>query len=277
MRIWHQSFTDLTMVPLYSRTLAEHATEVTADDTEVVVHGLKPDTYGAHFSPIDTIRHRYLEFLNEAQICEAALTAEEAGYDAVAIGCFFDPGLRQARSLVDIPVIGLAETCMLVACSLGHRFGLVTLNDDQKRQYQDVVRHYELDGRFAAAVPMDPPIDEYTLEAGEEELRSVGEDFERACGRVIALGAEVIIPADGVLNEFVWRRGLSRWEGATIMDAIGVLFQYAEFMVASRESLGLTVSRAGWYAKPTDEMLSHARRVAGTTALAEEEFSQLQR
>src|SRR3990167_3293472 len=116
MRIWHQSFTDLTMVPLYRRTLVEHASRAVDAGTEVVVHGLRPGTYGRDFVPIDAIRHRYLESLNELQVCEAVLTAEREGYNAVALGCFFDPALRQARSLVDIPVVSLLETCMLLAC-----------------------------------------------------------------------------------------------------------------------------------------------------------------
>ena len=28
MRIWHQSFTDLTVMPLYRKTIAEHASKV---------------------------------------------------------------------------------------------------------------------------------------------------------------------------------------------------------------------------------------------------------
>jgi len=115
MRIWHQSFTDLDMVPLYSRTLEGHAAQVSDPGATVVVHGLRRGTYGKDFVPIDAIRHRYLEMLNETQIVEAALAAERAGYDAFALGCFYDPGMRAARSLVEIPVVGLSETCMLVS------------------------------------------------------------------------------------------------------------------------------------------------------------------
>ena len=88
MRIWHQSFTDLDMVPLYRRTLVEHAAKVMDAGDSVTVHGLKPGTYGKDFVPIDAIRHRYLESLNEQQIVEAVLTAEREGYDAVALACF---------------------------------------------------------------------------------------------------------------------------------------------------------------------------------------------
>lgn len=273
MRIWHQSFTDLDHVPLYRDTLESHGRAVMGSGVEVVVHGLKPGTYGNDFVPIDAIRHRYLEFLNESQICEAALTADREGYDAVALGCFYDPALRQARSLVDIPIVGLSETCMLVACSLGKRFGLVALNEDQRVQHKELAVAYELDGRMATAVAMDPPIDEYVLEGDDEQTAPIVDGFVDACQRAMAAGAEVIIPGDGVLNEFVWRRSLLSIDGATVMDAMGVLFHYAAFMARARATLGLSVSRQQHYAKPSPAMLKHARAVMGIRPIAEHEFS----
>ncbi len=273
MRIWHQSFTDLDKVPLYRRTLIRHGRAVVDAGSEVTVHGLRPGTYGEDFVPIDAIRHRYLEMLNETQIVEAALTAEREGYDAVALGCFFDPGLRAARSLVDIPVVGLSETTMLVACSLGHRFAMIGLNEDQGAQNDELARAYGLADRLAASLAMEPAIDEYMLEGDEAATAPILEGFERACRRALAAGAEVIIPGDGVLNEFVWRRGLARFEGATVMDALGVLFRYAAFMAGAREMLGLEVSRVRRYAKPTPAMLAHARRFAGNDPVEEADFS----
>ena len=43
-------------------------------------------------------------------------------------GHFQEPGLIEARTAVDIPVLGLGETTMLHALTLGHTFGLVTIN-----------------------------------------------------------------------------------------------------------------------------------------------------
>jgi allantoin racemase len=273
MRIWHQSFTDLDMVPIYRRTLVEHATRAVDRGTTVTVHGLRPGTYGKAFVPIDAIRHRYLEMLNESQIVDAALTAERAGYDAFALGCFYDPGLRAARSLVDIPVVGLSETCMLVACSLGQKFALIALNRDQQIQHEELAHAYRLERRLAVSLAMDPPIDEYVLEGSDAETGSIVDGFQRACRRAVDAGAEVIIPGDGVLNEFVWRRGLLRFEKATVMDALGVLFRYAAFMGGARADLGLEVSRVLTYAKPSPAMLEHARGFAGTKTIEENDFS----
>jgi hypothetical protein len=149
MRIWHQSFSDLDRAPVYRATLARHAEAVMPAGDRVVLHGLRPGTYGNDFAPIHAIRRRYLECLNEAQVVEAALAAEREGYDAFALGCFYDPALRAARSLMDIPCFGLSETCMLVACSLGQRFGLVSLEASQRAQHEELARAYGLRERLA--------------------------------------------------------------------------------------------------------------------------------
>ena len=273
MRIWHQSFSDLDRVPIYRATLARHAAAVMPASDSVVLHGLRPGTYGPDFAPIHAIRHRYLEFLNEAQICEAALEAQRQGYDAFALGCFYDPALRSARSLVDIPCVGLSETSMLVACSLGHRFGLVSLEDSQRVQHEELARAYGLRDRLAAVVPMSPPIDEYMLEADAEQLQPFVAAFEAACARLVAAGAEVVIPGDGFLNEMVWRSGTRTAAGVPVLDALGTLFHHAGFMVGLRNRLGIGVSRAMHYAKPPPDMLAEARTAAGVRPMTEREFS----
>lgn len=273
MRIWHQSFSDLDRVPLYRATLARHAAAVMAPGDAVVLHGLRPGTHGPDFAPIHAIRHRYLEALSEAQVCEAALEAERRGYDAFALACFYDPALRSIRSLVDIPCVGLSETSMLVACSLGHRFGLVSLEDGQRIQHEELARAYGLRDRLAGVVPMHPPIDEYMLEADEAASRPFVRSFEQAGVRLVAAGAEVVIPGDGFLNEMVWRCGLRSVAGVPVLDALGTLFLYAAFMAGLRGRLGTGVSRALHYARPPAGMLAEARAAAGARAMDEDEFS----
>lgn len=273
MRIWHQSFSDLDRVPVYRETIVAHAREVLEPGVSVRVHGLKPGTYGDRYAPIHAIRYRYLESLNEAQICEAALVARREGYDAFALGCFHDPALREARSLVDIPVAGLSESCMLVACSLASRFAMVSLNRDQQIQHEELATRYGLAARLAAVVPMEPGIDEYMLEAGDDSAAPMVEAFSSACRRAISAGAELIIPGDGFLNEFVYRQRFLAFEGVPVMDALGVLFHYAVFMARAQSSLGLAPSRVHHFATPPNDVLQQARAASGRTPWKEDDFS----
>ena len=269
MRIWHQSFTDLTVMPVYRSTLSKHAADVMGSDATVSVHGLRPGTYTKGVAPIDAIRHRYVATVQGLQVCDAAIVAEREGFDAVAIGCFFDPALREARSLVNIPVAGLGESCALTACSLGRRFGLVTLCADQSEDYSDMMMAYGLERRFAGAVALDPPIDEFALEADESTSRAIEARFDEASARVIARGADIIIPADGVLNEFLVRRGRLKAQGdVPVMDSLGVLFQHAAYLARLAKTTGSSVSRRQMYTKPPQVMVDHVRGFSGQRPLA---------
>lgn len=271
MKIWHQSFTDLTVMPVYRKTLIEHAHAVMGDDATVHVHGLRPGTYTQGCAPIDAIRYRYVAAMHEVQLCDAALVAARDGFAAMAIGCFFDPGLRAARSLVDIPVVTLGESCALTACSMARKFGLVTLCADQSADYSELMHGYGLERRFAGAIALDPPIDEFALEADEATARAIEARFDAACARVIAQGAEIVIPADGVLNEFLVRRGRLQAQGnVPVMDSLGVLFQHAAFMVRLARTTGAGASRMQMYAKPPAAMVEHVRRFAHQPALKDD-------
>lgn len=258
---------------LYGATLQEHARRVMPGDVEVVPHGLRPGTYDDGVAPIDAIRYRYLEFLNEHQICEAARTAEREGYDAVAIGCFFDPALRAVRSLIDLPVVSLAESCLLTACSLGRGAGVVTLCGDESDNLMDLARSYGLAQRMAAVVGLDPPIDEFSLEADQDRVGDILANFERACAQVIRSGADIVIPGDGVLNEFLVRNGCTRVGEVPVMDSIAVLFHHAVMLVDLRRSTGLRVSRHRYYARPPMAMVASARAFAGIADVADDGFS----
>ena len=269
MRIWHQSFTDLTVMPLYRKTLTEHAAAVMGADATVRVHGLRPGTYTHGCAPIDAIKYRFVAAVHELQVCDAAMVAEREGFAAMAIGCFFDPGLRAARSLVNIPVASLGESCALVACSIGRKFGLVTLCEDQSADYSDMLLAYGLERRYAGAVALDPPIDEFALEADEATARAIEARFDKACDQIVGRGADVVIPADGVLNEFLVRRGrLKARGGVPVMDSLGVLFQHAAFLARLAQTRAATTSRHQFYARPSDTLVDHVRNFARQQTLA---------
>jgi allantoin racemase len=52
---------------------------------------------------------------------------EEGKYNAIMIGCAGDPGLEPARELMDIPIIGPAESSYLFACMLSDRFSVLSI------------------------------------------------------------------------------------------------------------------------------------------------------
>jgi allantoin racemase len=95
----------------------------------------------------------YISSRAEAQVAGAValemIAAEADSVDAVVIAAFGDPGLRAARELFDLPVIGMAEAAILTAAMLGDRFGIVTFTPRMTPWYADCVAETGLAARFA--------------------------------------------------------------------------------------------------------------------------------
>ena len=195
------------------------------------------------------------------QIVENAIRAEREGYDAVAISCFLDPGLEAARSMVDIPVVSSCETALLVSSTVGRAFGLLTLTEVFVGELWELVRRYGYQDRVKIVSAIDPPINEHQLDeafAGSPEF--VGE-FAPLAARMAAAGADLIIPAEGVLNTVLVRNEVREVDGTPILDSYGSLLAFAEMLVQLRRRSGLSVARGGAYARAPLGFVENLRRI----------------
>jgi len=81
-----------------------------------------------------------------------------AGFDAVIIGCFGDPGLRAARDLVKVPVTGPAQAALHLAAQMGERIGLLTVVDGVIPVLHELVREYGLSEALASVRAVNVPV-----------------------------------------------------------------------------------------------------------------------
>ena len=86
------------------------------------------------------IDYYYPKHLMELAIFDKVRELEDLGYDAVVVGCCYDPGVRVARELVDIPVVGPLEAAMNHASYFGHSFTVVTDHQKARPWLEDLVR-----------------------------------------------------------------------------------------------------------------------------------------
>ena len=94
---------------------------VARPDTELV---LNPFTRDAE-SPMNP----YYKMACDDNMVENVIQAEREGYDASLIGCYYDPGLIEAKGATDYPVVGVAQSAMLLAQMVGRKFACMTLTD----------------------------------------------------------------------------------------------------------------------------------------------------
>src|SRR5438552_14284985 len=116
------------------------------------------EDYVAAVATLETIRERAAEF------------------DGVVIACFGDPGLPAAREVSPVPVVGIAEAAMLTACTVAHRFSIVTVLPRVKPWIEDTVRLHGLEGRCASVrtTPLTVQDCERDPAAAEREIVRAG-------------------------------------------------------------------------------------------------------
>lgn len=99
-----------------------------------------------------------------------AIKAERAGADAIIIDCMGDPGLKAAREVVSIPVLGPADASMHLAAMLSHRFSVVTVLESVVPMLENLAKIYGVSDKLASVRVIDIPVLE--LEAAPERLTS---------------------------------------------------------------------------------------------------------
>ena len=212
---------------------------------------------GARVGRIDSFR--FWEALDTVSILDSVLEAEQQGFDAVAIGNILDPGLRDARSMVDIPVLGLGETCMTTSCLMGSKFSLVGVNPYFGGRFEENVAKYGLQERLAGIQFMDLTPHEldacFSDDAGRERAL---QSFLRAARTTLDRGAEVIIPAGGRITAFLNAQGVREVDGAPILDGTATLLGMTLAAVRIRAASGTFVSRRLLYAKAPAELIRSA-------------------
>ncbi len=234
----------------YFPFLKDYIASIAAADTTVELRG-------ARVGRIDS--YRFWEALDTISILDSVLEAEQREFDAVAIGNILDPGLREARSMVDIPVLGLGETSMLTACMMGSRFALIAVNPYFSARFSENVAKYGLKERLASieCMGLTPhELDACFSDSGDR--RKAVEAFTAAARAGLDAGAEVIIPAGGRLTAFLNANGIRDVDGAVVLDGTATLVTQTEAAVRMRAVAGTFVSRRLLYAKAPTNVIESA-------------------
>ena len=260
MRIWYQSLVDGGRMPSYFDGLAARARKVARPGVEVHFASMPEGTYGKHV-PADVVIYPYLMSLHIQFILDNALRAEAEGYDVFAVGSVQDPGLEEARALLDIPVVGYGEAAMHFACTLGSRFVVVAFQAGFDQMMDLRVKRLGLAERALPTVLMEATFNEVG-QAQSDPARLV-ERFCETARQAIRQGAEAIIPGQLYLSEAVARAGVTRIDEVPIMDALACTLKMAEAM-ADLKALGIGVTRRGYtHARPPRDMVEHVRGLHG--------------
>jgi allantoin racemase len=209
----------------------------------------------------------YLDYIETGEVLRNVQTAMRKGFDAFLIGNIGDPGLQAAREIANIPVLALCETSLHLACMMGRNFSLVTINEKFTPRILDNVARYGLSGRLAAVNRMK--VDRILhLDAGFRDAKArkeILQQFLNAANANAEAGAEVIIPAGGVLMTLLADAGVHVANRQTpILNGIHALVKTAEAVVKLNRIMGgHFLSKRLYYAPPTPEQIDEIRKYYG--------------
>jgi allantoin racemase len=260
MRLFYQSLgvTRRSASGPYARRLQAILAGAAAPGTTVELRGLSPGRAIAD-------QYRYLEHLDTAEILDNGLAAERDGYDAFLIGNIFEPGLHALRELLNIPVLGLCESSVTLACLMGASFSVVNVNPKFTRRVTENIASYGLSGRLVSVDRMAverPAVVDRAFE--DDGVRAEIIDQFRAAARLgLAKGAETIIPAGGIVMTLLAQAGVHEIDNAPVVNGLIALVKIGELAASLRRLTGHFTSKRLTYAPPTGALLDDVRRVYG--------------
>ena len=260
MKLWYQSLTRASEWPGYNAALRRCVDRVAEAGSAIEIAGI-----GERGGIGD--QYRYLEFIEAGEVLSNVIRAERAGFDGFLIGNIADPGLREARELTSMPVAGLGETSMHFANMMGGNFALVTGNEKHAPKIIENVGKYGLAGKLAGVrrMTVNRLVDldgAFTSTTVRDAL--IGE-FLEAARALVNEGAEVVIPAIGVLASLLAEAGVHTVDGRVpIVNGVMVLIKMGEASVRLRSLMdGHWTSRRAMYAQPPLEQIEELRRFYG--------------
>ena len=214
-----------------TRDIHDEATRYARAGTEV-------ETVSPAWGP-RSIEGHYDDILAAAATLEV-VRERAAEFDGVVVACFGDPGLFAAREVSPVPVVGIAEASMLVACTVAHRFSVVTVLPRVQPWIEDTVRLHGLEARCASVrtTPLTVLDCERDPAAAEREIVKAGRlAIEEDGAEAICLGCAGMGPLD---------KAVERRLGVPVLDGVACAVKLIEGLV----DYGLFTSRVAAYKEP---------------------------
>jgi allantoin racemase len=180
----HLLFVNPNTTASMTRDIEANARGAASADT--VVEAINP-TVGPASIEGDDDEHRCVPHLLSE--IEAAAAREGNRPDGYVIACFGDPGLDQARTLVDVPVLGIAQAAMHAAALTAGGFSVVTSMSATVPRAWELAKTYtphQCLGVYTCDIPV------LTIDSDASTIGPIGDLCERALAedrsRAIVLG-----------------------------------------------------------------------------------------
>lgn len=205
------------------------------------------------------LEYEFYEHVAIHRTMRMAVKAEKDGYDALVINCFYDPGLRESRELVEMPVVGVCEASLHVASMItAGKFSILVGRRKWIPKMADNARNYGFESRIASWRLLNLTVPEMRDKEKTQAaiLREAKAAVEGDLAECVVLGCTGM-----------WGQAKKAQEelGVHILDPVLMGLKVAELRAMLWKKLGVSQSKIGGYeAPPLEELKPIYEKVYGS-------------
>jgi allantoin racemase len=200
-------------------------------------------------SRVPHLEYEFYENIAAHEVVREIVGAEKQGYDAAVIGCFYDPGLGEARELVEMPVVGVCEASLSLAAMISAgRFSVLVGRRKWIPKMMRTAKGYGFDSRIASwrvlglTVPEMRDVEKTREAVLRESRRAIEEDMVEC----LVLGCTCMLGRAIEAQEEL---------GAPVLDPVLCGIKVAEMRAVLWRRFGISHSKIGGYEPPPNEEL----------------------
>ena len=247
MKICWQSLVSNQTSAIYLNSLQKYLNDNSLPGVQVDVLGMDPPARGWS---------RLSELRGAVQVVVAAIAAQESGYHAFVIGHFQEPGLYEARTAVEIPVIGLGESVLLWSAHLGRKLGLVSVDSVFDSIHLEQAETRGLGDRIAGVRALQATLGEFERAFEPEGYQILRERFVTQAHELIALGADVLVPAGGLFGMASAHEKGFEIDGVPIVPSVLIALEWAQMTTRINQVSGVRPSRRSTFRPAPPEAIA---------------------
>lgn len=207
-------------------------------------------TLGPSVESICNLEYRVFETLVAGDIIKATRQASMEDYDALVIGCFYDPALEAARQIAgNMVVVGACQSSVETALRLANRYSVIIGHNGWKDQISEILRKYGYDSQLTSFRSINMSVPEMLENSADAE----GRIFEQAKLAVEEDGAEAIVL--GCTLKISLYQSIQRDLGVPVIDASIASLKTAELGAQMKARCGWGTSHKWGMQPPTEEEL----------------------
>jgi allantoin racemase len=246
---------DAEVVKAWDSLLRQSMDQVKNKDTEIVFR-ISRKGLGE-----EAVEYSYMWAFNEIETLQGYLEmGQSAKYDAIMVMCFFDPMMREARQALKVPFIGPGETAMRIASMMGKKIGFVSASEKAATQVEDNISKYGLSSHMLPVIGMPKTPDSQADKF--KDAHNTIRDFVQVSRKLIAVGAEIIIPACMIIDAIVhvargcekeYPGGLTEIDGVPVLNVNQLALKMAETFVALKKAGSPWISRKLYFSSSSGD------------------------